>query len=107
MELQGLSVYILKALSLILPPQIIIMSYEERRRPARNHMRTSMDIGMGLFYMIIGGFVLYFQAFGNMSLPAWISYLLGGMMLLGGGARLYRGLKVILPQKNADTSQGE
>ncbi len=83
------------------------MSYEDRRRPARNQLRTSLDIGMGIFYLVIGSLVVYFRAFGNLPLPAWIAYLIGGMMIVGGGARFYKGLKVILPQKSEDTSRAE
>ena len=73
------------------------MSYEERR--SNRHFRTSLDIGMGLFYMVIGGYVVIVKAFGSMSIPPVLAYVLGGMMIIGGIARFYRGLKVILPKK--------
>ena len=81
------------------------MSYEERR--SNRHYRTSLDIGMGIFYVIIGGLVFFFKTFGNMPIPPWIAYILGAMMMIGGGARLYRGLKVVLPKKKDDSSQDE
>ena len=82
------------------------MSYEERR--SNRHFRTSLDIGMGLFYIGIGGYVVFVKAFGTMAIPPIIAYILGGMMIIGGIARFYRGLKVILPKnKNTDTPASE
>ena len=78
------------------------MSYEERR--SNRHFRTSLDIGMGIFYVVIGGYVIIVRAFGTMTIPPIIAYILGGMMVIGGIARFYRGLKVILPKnKNTDS----
>jgi hypothetical protein len=78
------------------------MSYEENkeRRRSRSYFRTSMDIGMGIFYMMIGALVLYYKSFGRMAIPIAIAYLLGGMMVIGGFFRLYRGIKAILPDKD-------
>ena len=80
------------------------MSYEERS--SNRHFRTSMDIGMGLFYMLIGGFVFIVKNFGSTPIPAWLAYLLGGMMMIGGGARFYRGMKAVWPKKNDNNRQG-
>ena len=77
------------------------MSYEERR--SNRHFRTSLDIGMGIFYVVIGGYVIIVKAFGTMAIPPIIAWILGGMMAIGGIARFYRGLKVILP-KNKETN---
>jgi len=78
------------------------MSYEERK--SNRYFRTSLDIGMGIFYMVIGGYVLALQSFGNMKIPAFAAYILGGMMIIGGVARFYRGIKAVLPKKNNSDS---
>jgi len=81
------------------------MSYEARR--SNRHYRTSLDIGMGIFYVIIGAMVFFLKSFGNMAIPGIIAYILGGMMMIGGGARLYRGLKVVLPKKKDTDTYSE
>jgi hypothetical protein len=79
------------------------MSYGDEVKERRAiTFRTGLDIGMGLFYTIIGAMVLTYKAFGTMEIPAVIAYILGGMMVIGGIARFYRGLKVILA-KNKDS----
>ncbi len=85
------------AIHTIFTSQIQTMSYQQRR--SNRYLRTSMDIGMGVFYIVIGCLVIFMKAFGTMAIPPIIAYILGGMMLIGGGARLYRGIKDILPQK--------
>ena len=80
------------------------MSYEEsnERKRSNSYFRTTMDIGMGLFYSIIGGLIVYAKAFGTMKIPPFIAYILGGMMIIGGVFRFYRGIKAILPKKADD-----
>ncbi len=81
------------------------MSYEERK--SNRHFRTSMDIGMGIFYVLIGGYVFIIQSFGDMKIPSVIAWILGGMMIVGGVARFYRGFKVIFPKKQTTDSQDQ
>ena len=77
-----------------------IMSYRDDNIEKRsNNFRTSMDIGMGIFYTTIGVILLYARSFGNMQIPPVIAYILGCMMTIGGIFRFYRGLKVLLPKK--------
>ncbi len=59
--------------------------------------RIIMDIGMGIFYAIIGSFILYFKSFANVAIPPIFAYIIGGMMAIGGLFRLYRGIKALLP----------
>ena len=74
------------------------MSYEEsnERKRSRRGFRTPLDIGMGLIYTVIGGMIMIFKSFGNMPINPILAYLLGGMMVVGGGSRLYRGMKDVL-----------
>lgn len=76
------------------------MSYRDDNIEKRaNHFRTSMDIGMGIFYTAIGVILLYAKSFGNFQIPPYVAYILGTMLTVGGAFRFYRGLKVILPKK--------
>ncbi len=77
------------------------MSYEESdaRRTSNQGFRTVMDIGMGVFYVGIGLWLIIYKAFGNMPVPPFIAWLLGGMMLVGGAFRFYKGIKVVLPTR--------
>lgn len=68
----------------------------DARQKAKSSIRTIMDVGMGLFYVILGGLLLVNKSFAGNAVPAWIAYLLGGMMLFGGGYRFMRGVKVLL-----------
>ena len=78
------------------------MRYEESdaRRKSNMGFRTVMDLGMGLFYIAIGFWLVINKSFGNMPVPPFISYLLGGMMIVGGAFRLYKGIKAVLPAKS-------
>ncbi len=77
------------------------MSYEESdaRRKSNQGFRTVMDLGMGLFYVGIGLWLTIYKSFGNMPVPPFIAYLLGGMMVVGGAFRFYKGLKAVLPAR--------
>ncbi len=86
------------------------MGYEEStaRRRSNQYFRTSMDIGMGIFYTVIGSLIVYTKAFGNMSIPPAVAYILGGMMVIGGLFRFIRGVRAVLPKKkDADASASE
>jgi predicted phage tail protein len=85
------------------------MPYEEsnERKRSNSYFRISMDIGMGLFYTIIGGLIMYAKAFGTVQIPAVIAYIVGAMMVIGGLFRFYRGIKALLPQKKNNDSAAE
>ena len=73
------------------------MSYGEsnERERSRRGFRTPLDIGMGIFYVVIGIVIMVTKSFGYIAIPAIICYVLGGMMLVGGGFRFYRGIQDI------------
>ncbi len=51
-----------------------------------------MHLAMGVVYLFLGGFVIFYQAFGAFFLkPPW-PYILGGLMLVYGAFRIWRGL---------------
>ena len=77
------------------------MSYEgndQRKRSGRG-FRTTLDLGMGIFYVVIGLMVMIFKSFFEVKIPVVIAYVLGAMMVVGGGYRFYKGLKDVLPNK--------
>ena len=67
-------------------------------------MKTGRDIAMGLFYIMIGGFVVYAKSFANIAIPPLVAYILGGMMLVGGLFRFYKGIRMLFPHKD-DTAE--
>jgi lipopolysaccharide export LptBFGC system permease protein LptF len=77
------------------------MSYEESdaRRQSNMRFKIVMDIGMGLFYTVIGVLIVAMRSFANRPIPPWIAYLLGSMMAIGGVLRLIRGIKAVMPRK--------
>ena len=81
------------------------MSYEEsnERRRSRSSFRTTLDVGMGLFYVAIGVAVMVAKAFGSFEIrPVIIAYVLGGMMVVGGCFRFYRGFQEIMRNRRRD-----
>lgn len=86
------------------------MSYRENieRTRSRSYFRITMDIGMGIFYTVIGLLIFFVKSFGNLQIPVAIAYVLGAMMAVGGVYRFIRGVKAALPPKNNnDTSPME
>ena len=73
------------------------MSYEDRNAENRtyNSFRTSLDLGMGVIYLIIGGIILYVKYFGTMELSSSYAYILGGLMIVYGLFRIYRGFQAM------------
>lgn len=76
------------------------MSLEEQNRNRGiERFQTIMHLGMGSFYIIIGLLVLYVRYFGTMELSAGLAYALGGLMILYGVFRLWRGFVGLKQQK--------
>ena len=80
------------------------MSYSENsaREKSKRQLRTFMDLFMGVFYVFIGGVVFFVQSFGGMAIPPLVAYILGGMMMVGGALRFWRGVKTLKPQQQED-----
>jgi threonine/homoserine/homoserine lactone efflux protein len=68
--------------------------YEKRKRRQITFMRSLMDYGMGVIFLLVGFFILFNEKF-NFRLSTKIDPLLekafGGMCLLYGAWRIYRG----------------
>jgi len=61
--------------------------------------RTSMDMGMGGVYLFVGGYVLYSQLLTDYFKNAAMGNFLGGLILVYGLFRIYRGLKAAFPSR--------
>ena len=90
------------------------MSYQEMKERRASNFRTGMDIGMGLFYVMVGVVIIYGRGLSTipmpeflMQIPAFIVYILGAMMVVGGGFRFYRGIKAVLPEKKNNDPASE
>jgi len=72
------------------------MSYEENneRGPYRS-FRHTLDLGMGVLYIVIASAILSLKYFGTMELSSTFAYILGGLMFLYGVFRIYRGIQGI------------
>jgi hypothetical protein len=68
---------------------------ELKRRRAYANRRSIMDIGMGFIYAAMGGFFLLTRQLGFKTdfPPEPFNYIFGGLCLLYGGFRIYRGFK--------------
>lgn len=73
------------------------MNLDERNEQSTGyrHFRTSLDLGMGVFYVIIGMIIMYVKYFGSIELAGAYAYILGGLMVLYGVFRVYRGFKAM------------
>lgn len=82
------------------------MNFEERNEQSKSYQsfRTTLDMGMGAFYVIIGVVVLYLHNFGAIELSSTYAYVLGGIMVAYGGFRIYRGMAEILQKKKNTNS---
>lgn len=70
------------------------MDHEERNKSGKGYQqfRAILHVGMGSFYLLIGGLVLYIKQFGSMDLSSGLAYPLGVLILLYGIFRLWRGI---------------
>lgn len=54
--------------------------------------RPLLDIFMGIFYLAMAAFVIYYRRFGTMELSSGLVYGMGGLLILYGLFRLYLGI---------------
>ena len=77
------------------------MNLDERMERSRTYsaFRTTLDMAMGAIYVLMGIFTLGLRYFGTVELPATTAYLLGGLLVVYGAFRIYRGLVAIWGRK--------
>lgn len=74
----------------------MIEEYEEKRRKQVSRMRSTMDIVMGILFVLVG---IYFVVYDEMGWnvfnrdPSSIDYAIATLFILYGAWRLYRGYK--------------
>jgi hypothetical protein len=69
--------------------------YEDKKMRAYANRRSLMDYGMGVLYTAAGGFVVLAKKLGYELdfLPEPYTYVFGGLFLIYGIFRIYRGYK--------------
>jgi hypothetical protein len=69
--------------------------YEDKKMRAYANRRAIMDYGMGVLYTVAGGFVVLAKKLGYELdfLPEPYTYVFGGLFLIYGIFRIYRGYK--------------
>jgi hypothetical protein len=69
--------------------------YDDKKLRAYRNRRALMDYGMGILYLAAGGFLLLANRLGRELdfLPEPYSYIFGGLLLIYGVFRIYRGYK--------------
>ncbi len=79
------------------------MNLDERMEQSRAYstFRTSLDLGMGVMYIILGIIVFSMRSFGTIELPPSTAYVLGGVMVVYGAFRIYRGMVVVMRKRKA------
>lgn len=75
----------------------MIEEYEKKRKKQVSSMRSVMDYAMGVVIIILGGFFFFRDQFKlefNESFPPnYLDKVFGGICVLYGGWRIYRGYK--------------
>ena len=69
--------------------------YDDKKMRAYANRRALMDYGMGVLYLAAGGFLMFAKQLGSNVhvLPVPYNYVLGGLLLIYGVFRFYRGYK--------------
>ncbi|MBC7554046.1 MAG: C4-dicarboxylate ABC transporter [Taibaiella sp.] len=71
----------------------------ERGQPY-SWFRISLDMGMGILYMVLAGGIIYTKHFATIELSKGLMYAMSGMLVFYGAFRIYRGLVEIRNRKN-------
>jgi len=69
--------------------------FDDKKMKAYANRRAIMDLGMGILWAAMGVFLVLSKRFGVELefLPSPYTYLFGGLCLLYGSFRIYRGIK--------------
>jgi hypothetical protein len=68
--------------------------YEDKKQRAYINRRALMDLGMGIIYTGMSGLMFFARKVGLDAVFAEpFNYIFGGLCLLYGGFRIYRGIK--------------
>ena len=75
---------------------VMLEDFQEQQRKKMARSRSVMDFAMGFLLVVIGGYFLTYRQLGiNLFKrePSTIDYLIGGLFVLYGIWRIYRGYK--------------
>lgn len=64
-----------------------------KKGPNWQRIRAIQHIGMGVVYIIIAALLLWVKTFGTIELSNGIAYALGGLLLVYGVFRIWRGVR--------------
>lgn len=69
--------------------------YDDKKMRAYANRRALMDYGMGILYLAAGGFLVFAKRLNRELdfLPEPYTYIFGGLLLIYGVFRIYRGYK--------------
>ena len=70
------------------------------RGQSYSYFRISLDIGMGILYLVLAGGVIYTKHFATLELSKGLMYAMSGMLALYGTFRIYRGIAEIRQRRN-------
>jgi len=74
----------------------MLKDFQEQQIKRATRMRSLKDTAVGVLWILIGIFFLVYRYF-NINLfrtkPSMLDYLIGGLFILYGGWRIYRGYK--------------
>ncbi|HUC83308.1 MAG TPA: hypothetical protein VMR70_20525 [Flavisolibacter sp.] len=75
----------------------MIEDFQDKQRQQASKMRSVMDYVMGAVFFLIGVYFFTYQALGIKMIlnrePSNIDYIIGGLFVLYGSWRIYRGYK--------------
>lgn len=84
------------------------MNIEERNEQSTvySSFRTTLDMSMGAIYVILGAILFMMHNFGTVELGSTASFVLGGIMVLYGAFRIYRGYVAINSRRRSSHRPG-
>jgi hypothetical protein len=68
---------------------------ENKPRSNYEKMQIPLHFGMGSVYLLFGLLIVYVKYFGSMQLSAGVAYVLGSLLILYGGFRIWRGISLL------------
>jgi hypothetical protein len=75
----------------------MIEDFQDKQRQQRTRVRSIMDYVMGVVFFSIGLYFMFYQRLGIKMIlnrePSNIDYVIGGIFMLYGSWRIYRGYK--------------
>ena len=86
------------------PLKNVVMANSERNKSEKGYARLKamQHIAMGIVYLVFAGVMFYLKKFGALDLSAGVAYALGGILVLYGIFRLWRGFAEMKMIRNSE-----